>query len=109
MKKIWVNLVAVLVCATAVSQGGGGFGGGAGAFQGGQGGRGQGNRQQEYDRSTQAIENRINSYLTTEEIKNILTPGEYSEWPMKLKAGQVVIAEARSDAFDPALEVVQLK
>lgn len=82
--------------------GGGGFGGGAaGAAQGGQGGR-----QGEYDRSIQNIEALIGTYLQGDEVKNILTPGEYSEWPLSLKAGQVIIAEARSDAFDPALEVV---
>lgn len=53
-----------------------------------------------------SVNTRIGQYLDGEETKNILTPGEYSEWKLDLKAGQVVIAEARSDAFDPALEVV---
>lgn len=70
-----------------------------------QGGQGQ----QQYDRSAQELERKIQRYLSGNEIKNIVTPGEYSEWPLTLKAGQVVIAEARSDAFDPALEVVDGK
>ncbi|HTQ10450.1 MAG TPA: hypothetical protein VMI31_10290 [Fimbriimonadaceae bacterium] len=84
---------------TAAALGQGGFGGGG--F-----GAGGGNMGESYDRSVQGIESVISSYLTGEEVKNILTPGEFSEWPITLKAGQVVIAEARSDAFDPALEVV---
>lgn len=87
-------------------QGGGGFGGAAGGLQGGQGG---GGRQNQYDRSVAGIEAAIARYLDSDEIKNILTPGEYSEWPLTMKEGQVVIAEARSDAFDPALEVVDGK
>jgi hypothetical protein len=57
----------------------------------------------------QRIDNQISIYLAVEEIKNILTPGEYCEWDLSLKAGQVVIADARSDAFDPALEIVDAK
>jgi len=83
-------------------QGGGGFGGAAGGLQGG-------GRQAQYDRSVAGIEAAISRYLDGDEIKNILTPGEYSEWPLTMKEGQVVIAEARSDAFDPALEVVDDK
>lgn len=82
----------------------------AGAF--GQGG--QGREQGTYDDSITRIEHAISAYLNVDEIKNILSPGEYSEWPLSLKTGQVVIAktgqvviaEARSDAFDPALEIV---
>ncbi len=78
--------------------------------QGGQGGQaGQGGRQAEYDRSVRAITTAIDSYSLGEEIKNILTPGEYSEWTLDLKAGQVVVGEARSEAFDPALEIVDVK
>lgn len=62
--------------------------------------------QDRYNALVGNIDGQIGAYLNGEEIKNILTPGEFSEWPLKLKAGQVVIAEARSDAFDPALEVV---
>lgn len=46
-------------------------------------------------------------YLNQRETTSILTPGEYVEWELDLKQSQVVIAEARSDAFDPAIEVVQ--
>ena len=73
-------------------------------MQQGRGG-GQGNQ---FDQRVREIEDQINQYLDTEEVKNILTPGEYSEWPLKMKAGQVMIAGARSDAFDPALEVVKV-
>ncbi|MFI5385734.1 MAG: hypothetical protein ACHQ50_06395 [Fimbriimonadales bacterium] len=76
-----------------------------GGFGGGGGGR-QGSEQQAYDGSVQSIERAVSTYLNGDEIKNILTPGEYSEWPLTLKDDQVVIAEARSDAFDPALEIV---
>lgn len=94
MRRFLLNSALTLACVAA-------FG------QGGQGGRGQGT--ENYDRSVQGIDNTINSYLNSEEIKNIMTPGEFSEWPVTLKAGQVVIADARSDAFDPALEIAQGK
>ena len=100
--------------------GGGGFGGGG--FQGGQqgqqgpqggfggGGLGAGGPQGpaigEYDRSVGALERALSEYLNGNEVKNILTPGEFSEWKLTLKAGQVVFAEAYSEAFDPAIEVV---
>src|SRR5260370_128290 len=35
-----------------------------------------------------------------------LPPGEYCEWILKLKPGQIVFAEAHSEAFDAALEIV---
>lgn len=109
--KVYVPLVIASVSALAAcgnaqgGLGGGGFGGGFGGGGMAQGGQGQ----QQYDRSAQEIERKISRYLDSKEIKNIVTPGEYSEWPLTLKAGQVVIAEARSDAFDPALEVVDGK
>ncbi|MFI5384687.1 MAG: hypothetical protein ACHQ50_01065 [Fimbriimonadales bacterium] len=65
-------------------------------------------RIQDYD-SVRVIESALSSYLNGDEVRSILTPGEFSEWPLTLKAGQVVIAEARSDAFDPALEVADDK
>lgn len=81
----------------------GGFGGGG--SQGGFGGQ-QGPSQRQLDNSSRLIEQGISLYLNGEEIKNILTPGEFSEWKLTLKAGQVVVGEARSEAFDPALEIV---
>lgn len=69
--------------------------------QGGQ----QGRLTDEYDGSIQALERALATYLDGNEVKNILTPGEFNEWKLDLKAGQVVIAEARSDAFDPGLEM----
>lgn len=84
--------------------GGGGFGQGGGGFGGG--GIGQGGQGQRLDRTIQGIDAAVHQYLDGEEIKSILTPGEFTEWPLTLKEGQVVIAEASSEAFDPALEVV---
>ena len=55
------------------------------------------------------LDSTISGYLNGPEIKSILTPGEFCEWTFKLKAGQVLIAEARSEAFDPALEVCDSK
>lgn len=69
--------------------------------QGGQ----QGRLTDEYDGSVQALERALATYLDGNEVKSILTPGEFNEWKLDLKAGQVVIAEARSDAFDPGLEM----
>ena len=110
MIKQLVVVGLALAWVSALAQGGqgaGGFGGGGfGGAGGGSSQAGQGGQQNEYDRSTQRIESLIRAYLDGDEVKNILTPGEFSEWPLTLKAGQVVIAEARSDAFDPALEVV---
>jgi hypothetical protein len=73
--------------------------------QGGLGAAQQGGNQGRLNAEARSINGQISTYLNGEEIKNILTPGEYSEWKLKLKAGQVVISEARSDAFDPAIEI----
>ena len=56
--------------------------------------------------SAASFEQELGHYLNGNEIKSVLTPGEFSQFPLKLKAGQVVIGEARSDDFDPALEIV---
>lgn len=56
--------------------------------------------------SLNQIESAIGNYLNGEEEMTILTPGEYSEWKQSLKAGQVIVAGAKSQAFDPALEIV---
>lgn len=102
MKRIFF-LATLALCAFASAQGG--FGGGGFGGMGGAQGAQQGRDQRRNDRVAE-IEQRIGTYLNGDEIKNILTPGEFSEWKLTLKAGQVVIAEARSDAFDPALEMV---
>lgn len=87
-------LAAFAVCAVAGAQGGlGGFGG-------------QGAQRREMNNEMQSIDGRIGVYLNGDEVQSVLTPGEYCEWPLVRKAGQVVFAEARSDAFDPALEVL---
>lgn len=70
--------------------------------------QGGGMRQQD-EGSVQAIESAINSYLDVQANKSIVTPGDYNEWPLDLTAGQVVIADAESDAFDPAMEIVDAK
>jgi len=101
MRRNLTNLViAILAGLSACSLGQGGFGGGGGGVMQ------QGSDQRTLDSSVQQIEQRIGIYLGGDEIKNVLTPGEFSEWKLDLKAGQVVIAEARSDAFDPAIQVV---
>lgn len=74
----------------------------AGAQQGGR----QGPDQRQLGSAVGSIEQRLAEYLNGSEIKSILTPGEYNEWKLKLKAGEIVVAEARSEAFDPALEIV---
>lgn len=120
MGKSYSALLVVVVCAmsgVALSQGSaaGGFGGGGGGFGGGQGGFGAGGRQggqgtalQRYNLDVQRIERAVDSYFDAEGVKNILTPGQFSQWTLNLKAGQVVIADATSDIFDPALEIVKL-
>lgn len=57
-------------------------------------------------RSVQGINRAIQRYIDSAEQATILTSGEFSAWSLKLDAGQVVIAEARSDVFDPALAIV---
>lgn len=70
---------------------GGGFGGGGlggGGFGGGRGGQ-------------------VGIEPGEEQTFNhILTPGDKTEWPFKVKAGEVLILKASSDSFDPAIEVV---
>ncbi|MCH7944653.1 MAG: hypothetical protein IIC73_01370 [Armatimonadetes bacterium] len=85
---------AIAVCALGAAALGQGQQGRAGALQDGYNGR------------VRAIDSAVASYFNTPEIKNILTPGGFSEWSLTLKKGQVVIAAARSEAFDPALEIV---
>ncbi len=69
----------------------------------------QGPLQGRVDRTAQSIEQNISTYLNGEEVRSILTPGEFTEWSLNLKAGQVVFAEARSEAFDPAIEILNDK
>jgi len=76
---------------------GGGFGGAqGGGFAGGQslGGANQQGRNGRRDMEIRGIEQLIPSYLNGKEIKSVLTPGEFCEWTLKLKAGQIVIAQA---------------
>src|ERR1700722_3148256 len=56
-----------------------------------------------------AIEDLLSRYLNGDEIRSVLSPGEFSSFPLNLKAGEIVVSEARSDAFDPALEIVDDK
>lgn len=100
MRKLFC--VALLSVAAILVHAQGGF---AGGFQGGQGGQAG----DIYDRSSQRIQDGISRYLDTPEVRNILTPGGFSEWRVTLKAGQVIFSEAWSDAFDPALQIVNEK
>jgi len=105
MKQLVTISSVVLLHSLLAAQGGQGGGFGGGGFGGG---AGQGGMQQEvYDRSMQSINNRIDAYFEGDPIRNILTPEGFSEWTLDLEAGQVVIAEAWSDAFDPMLEVTR--
>lgn len=83
---------------------------GAGMSQGGAGAGGIGINPQDStmggdSRSANNLNEQVSRYLNVEPVKSILTPGEANEWPLGLKKGQVVIADASSEAFDPALEV----
>ncbi len=59
--------------------------------------------------SVEGIEQGISRYLNGEELDSVVTPGESIDYTLELKVGQVVVSEARSDAFDPALEIVNSK
>jgi len=65
--------------------------------------------QQNGAQDSQIIDQEIGRYLNPEPSIAILTPGEFVEYTLKLKKDEVVIADAKSDAFDPALEVVDVK
>ena len=69
----------------------------------------QGGNMRPQDDSAAGIDQAVNSYLGMSENKSIISPGDFTEYPLQLKQGQVVIADARSDAFDPALELVDEK
>jgi hypothetical protein len=98
MRRILIMLASLAALAISVF--------GASAF----GATQQGNGQEVYDGgSVRGLERALSRYLNGDEIKSVLTPGEFVEWKLNLKAGQVVIAEARSDAFDPALQIVDDK
>jgi hypothetical protein len=105
MRKVIIAtfIASVLACSAMPQGGAGGAAGAAGAAQGGAQGPMGG------DRSGQRINAAIGTYLNAPEQRAILTPGEYTEWPLILKQGQVVVAEASSDAFDAALEIVDSK
>lgn len=62
-----------------------------------------------YQATVARVEDDIASLLTGPETRGILTAGEPNEWPLDLKQGDVVLAEAKSDVFDPALEVTDLE
>ncbi len=54
----------------------------------------------------QQVEQRLGVYLNAEMQKSILTPGESVDWPLTMKAGDIVVGEAQSDSFDPAAEIL---
>jgi|GEM_PF-1482457 len=91
-----------------IIHGSGGFAGGGMQGFGGSAGF-QGSGQQNEIQTAQTIQNEIDKYLNSNPITAILTPGEFVEYTLKLKKDEVVIADAKSDAFDPALEVVDGK
>ncbi len=66
----------------------------------------QNNDLRDMDGSVRAIERGISFYLNGSEIKSVLSTGDFSEFKLKLNSGQVLVAEARSDTFDPALEIL---
>ncbi|MDR3690711.1 MAG: hypothetical protein P4L46_15135 [Fimbriimonas sp.] len=66
----------------------------------------QNNDLREMSVSVRQIEQGINRYVVGTEIRSVLTPGEFSRFDLALSQGQVVFAEARSDAFDPVLDIV---
>lgn len=98
MKKLFPLSLAITACSIAVSQPALETMPGTLA-QGGQGGR------MMDATGSERIDDLINRYLVVPELKSILTPGEFSEWLVKLRAGQVVVCDARSEAFDPAIEI----
>ncbi len=68
---------------------------------------GQGTDQGNYERgSLDSIQRAIDTYLGGEFATAMLTAGEYCEWKVSLQEGDVLIAEARSPSFDPALQVL---
>ncbi len=56
--------------------------------------------------AVQSGERALSQYLNGEQLKSILTPGETVDYPIDLKPGQVLVADAVSESFDPALEIV---
>lgn len=70
----------------------------------------QGGTQGTYQgQALQQVEQRLGLYLNSEWMRAILTAGEPLEWNVTLKAGQVLVAEAMSDTFDPAIDVMDAK
>lgn len=94
------------LCASVPAQGGpmgGSFGGG---FIAGPSNR---SKQQTFESQCRQIEESLSGFFDKPETKFVLTPGEYCEWKLDLKKGQVVIAQATSEMFDPAVEIVDSK
>jgi len=90
-------------------QAGGGFGGGGfgsgGVAGGARGGSGTGTDRGAAN-AVQRVEETLASLLGSEFQTHLLTPGEFTEWTVEMKADDVLIAEARSTAFDAGLEIV---
>lgn len=93
-------------------QGGGGFGGGG--FEGGFGGN-SGAASSEYISDEDAAKGKVKSGTENlpghqwDQKSAILTPGDKYELKIEGKKGEVVMAAVTSDAFDPALEMVDEK
>jgi hypothetical protein len=110
----FVACLVLVGCACAVlaqggrqygGQGGGGFGGGGLGGGGGELG-GSGRNVGDEERNAARIDAWVAQYLAGTEIESILTPGQANEWTFDLRADEILVAEARSDSFDPALEIV---
>ena len=80
---------------------------GVSVFAQAQGGMMGGQQQRQSD--VQQIDQRIGLYLNGDELKSVLTPGEFVEYKLNIKSGQVLFAGASSEAFDAALEIVDAK
>lgn len=91
-----IAMLAVMAMAVAPvqgGQGGSGFGGGGSGFGGGGAG------------AAGAQGGQMGNFGEETTYNHILTPGDRTDWPFKVKAGEVLILRAQSTSFDPAIEV----
>lgn len=108
-----LTCAALAICGTSWAQGGqggggaggGGFGGG-GFGGGGQGGFGGGGGQGRGGGGMGAGSFSGDTEGDSFSRMHILTPGDHGEWPLKVEAGETIIARASSTNFDPYIQVV---
>jgi len=95
--------------AAGFGQAGGGFGGGGGGYAGGRMGRRPGApggiNNVTYDPSDNSLVIAPPQLDFWETKSMVLSPSDKVEWKIDAKAGQVLMATADSDAFDPAIVV----